>query len=73
MHCQFDQVGTQSFKIGVDGKDFTVEVIDQVDDYLDMMKNIFDFDMIKEYLKNNKVLLNSLHGGLFILDNRLDK
>jgi len=60
LNCPINTVGTQSFK--VDGKDFTVEVIDQVDDYLDMMKNIFDFDMIKQYLKTNKILLNSLHG-----------
>ena len=51
------------FCFKVDGKDFVVEIIDQVDDYLEMMKNIFDFDMIKQYLKSNKVLLNSLHGG----------
>ena len=62
MNCQIDSVGTQSFK--VDGKDFVVEIIDQVDDYLEMMKNIFDFNMIKQYLKSNKVLLNSLHGGM---------
>ena len=61
LNCPINTVGTQSFK--VDGKDFTVEVIDQVDDYLEMMKNIFDFDMIKQYLKTNKILLNSLHGG----------
>ena len=67
LNCQFSQVGTQSFKIGNEGRDFTVEVIDQVDDYLEMMKNIFDFGMIKEYLKTNKVLLNSLHGGEFKL------
>ena len=65
LNCQFDKIGTQSFKIGNEGRDFTVEVIDQVDDYLEMMKNIFDFGMIREYLKTNKVLLNSLHGGEF--------
>ena len=61
LNCQINQVGTQSFK--VDGRDFVVEVIDQVEDYLEMMKSIFDFDMIKQYLKTNKILLNSLHGG----------
>ena len=28
-----------------------------------MMKSIFDFPAIKEYLKSTKILVNSLHGG----------
>jgi len=46
----------------VDGADFEVEVMDSLKDYVDMMKSIFDFPAIKEYLRSTKILLNSLHG-----------
>ena len=56
----FTQVGSHEFK--VDDKDFIVEVIDSIDDYVDMMRGIFDFPLIKDHLKGVKVLINSLHG-----------
>lgn len=62
LKCNFNEVGTNSFRIGDEERNFTVEVIDPVDDYLEMMKNIFDFGMIRSYLKSYKALLNSLHG-----------
>jgi len=60
LNCDFSQVGTSIFS--VKGKEFKVDVIDSIDDYVDMMKGIFDFDMIKEHLKGIRILLNSLHG-----------
>jgi len=39
------------------------KVVDSLEDYVDLMKEIFDFPTIKEYLKTNKILINSLHGG----------
>ena len=63
LKCDFSETGTHIFKIGDEGREFVVDVIDPVDDYLEMMKDIFDFNMIKMYLKGNKILLNSLHGG----------
>ena len=63
LKCDFSHAGTHIFKIGDEGREFVVEVISPVDDYLEMMKDIFDFNMIKMYLKGNKILLNSLHGG----------
>jgi phosphoglucomutase len=39
------------------------QVVDSLQDYVDLMKEIFDFATIKEYLKTHKVLINSLHGG----------
>jgi len=42
-----------------------VEVIDGVDDYVDFMKEIFDFDLIKSFFKSNpkfQVLFDALHG-----------
>ncbi|PGH27460.1 phosphoglucomutase [Polytolypa hystricis UAMH7299] len=42
-----------------------VEVIDSTADYVDMLKEIFDFDLIKSFLqthKDFKVLFDALHG-----------
>ncbi|KAG0142882.1 hypothetical protein CROQUDRAFT_81668 [Cronartium quercuum f. sp. fusiforme G11] len=44
----------------------TIEIIDSVKDYLNLLKSIFDFDLIKNYLnqKENpiKVLFDGMHG-----------
>ena len=37
--------------------------MDSLQDYVDLMKDIFDFAPIKEYMKTHKILINSLHGG----------
>jgi phosphoglucomutase len=45
--------------------DFTVQIVDSVSDYVDLMKDIFSFDGLKEFFKNNpgfKVLFDSMHG-----------
>ncbi|KAI8333649.1 hypothetical protein BC941DRAFT_357546 [Chlamydoabsidia padenii] len=55
----FSQLGTQH--VG----DLTIEVIDGVTDYIDMLKTIFDFDAIKEFFNNNKsykVLFDGMNG-----------
>ncbi|GAA5812723.1 hypothetical protein MFLAVUS_006181 [Mucor flavus] len=44
----FSKLGTQ--EIG----DLTVEIIDGVNDYVELMKEIFDFDSIKSFFNNNK-------------------
>jgi len=63
LNCDFNNLG--SYEFIVDGRPFTVEVIDPVKDYVDLMKTIFNFNEIKNYLvKNNfKLLMNSLHGA----------
>lgn len=54
--------------IQVDGNPFTVEIIDSVDDYVEHMKNIFDFSSIKILLQGSndrpafKVLINAMNG-----------
>ena len=58
--CDFTKVGNHVFQ--VNDKDFSVDVIDSIDDYVEMMKGIFDFPLIKDHLKNVKVLINSMHG-----------
>jgi phosphoglucomutase len=52
-----DQVGT--FKLG----QMTVEVIDSVNDYAQLMESLFDFDRIRELLTNGRfrMVMDSLH------------
>lgn len=51
-------------KFTVDERTFSVEVVDSVSDYLDLMNEIFDFDLIKSYLKEGKkkILIDSMNG-----------
>jgi len=55
-------LGIQTFQIS--DEKFTVEVIDSVDDYLGLMKEIFDFKAIKSYLSsgNVKILIDAMNG-----------
>lgn len=61
----------QSTTVQVDGKEFTVDVIDSVNDYLEHMKDIFDFSSIKQLIQGSndrppfKVLINAMNGGMF--------
>lgn len=57
------EIGTTSFG------DFSVEVVDSVDDYVLLMKSIFDFESIRTFLgsTNFKVLFDGMHGGIMIL------
>ncbi|XP_043266020.1 phosphoglucomutase [Colletes gigas] len=58
----------QSTTVQVDGNQFTVDVIDSVNDYLELMKDIFDFSNIKKLLQGSadrppfKVLINGMNG-----------
>lgn len=53
----------------MDGKPFTVQVVDSVQDYADYMREIFDFEAIRNLLTGSggmpklEVLINALHGG----------
>lgn len=58
-----------AFDIGQLGRieigDVTVEVVDSVTDYVNLMKEIFDFESIKTFVRSNpsfKVLIDSMHG-----------
>ena len=52
------KIGTQSFK------NFQVEIIDSVTEYLELLKTIFDFNSIKNLVSRPdfKVLADSMHG-----------
>ena len=46
----------------------TIDLIDSVGDYVTLMKEIYDFESIKNFFKTNpsfKVLFDGMHGGLF--------
>ncbi|KAI5636579.1 phosphoglucomutase/phosphomannomutase, alpha/beta/alpha domain III domain-containing protein [Phthorimaea operculella] len=64
--CAIDKVGVQTF--AVEDATFTVEVIDSVADYVEYMKEIFDFPRIKALLQGSEqrkpfnVLIDSMSG-----------
>lgn len=61
LECDFTKVGETFFKIG--DRDFSVEVVDSVQDYSDLMKQIFDFEALKEYFSSGvKVTVDALNG-----------
>lgn len=55
----------QIISVEVDGRPFTVDIIDSVNDYVELMKEIFDFASIRKLLQGNafKILINSMNGG----------
>lgn len=59
---EWEQIGTTEFK--TEAGLVTVEVIDSVNDYLELMKSIFDFPKIKTLLDkpNFKIRIDSLNG-----------
>ncbi|CAG5118154.1 unnamed protein product [Candidula unifasciata] len=54
------KVGTSTFKVA--GREFTVEVIEITADYLQLMREIYDFDAIRSFLKGQRVILNGMNG-----------
>ncbi|ORX48600.1 Phosphoglucomutase, first 3 domain-containing protein [Hesseltinella vesiculosa] len=58
-NVDFSQLGTQQVA------DMTIDIIDSVTDYVDMLKSIFDFDAIKSFFdtnKNFKMLFDGMNG-----------
>ncbi|XP_018323607.1 phosphoglucomutase [Agrilus planipennis] len=72
LDCEFQEIGTHSFQ--VDGKEFTVEVIDPTDNYVELMKSIFDFPKLKTLIRGTdgqppfNVLIDSMNGvtGVYV-------
>ncbi|XP_078485856.1 phosphoglucomutase-1-like [Ciona intestinalis] len=62
IEVDISSIGCNAFKVG--GSDFVVDVVCSVKDYVEMMKEIFDFESIKSYVmsKNLKLRFDSLHG-----------
>ena len=63
LECDFNTLGTYNYV--VEGSPFVVEIVDPTEDYVELMKEIFDFPQIKKMIKekNFKLLINSLHGA----------
>ncbi|XP_043270465.1 phosphoglucomutase [Venturia canescens] len=58
----------QTNTLSVDGKSFVVDVIDSVNDYVSLMKEIFDFESIKKLLQGTnerpkfEILIDAMNG-----------
>uniref|UniRef100_A0A0N5C2G7 phosphoglucomutase (alpha-D-glucose-1,6-bisphosphate-dependent) n=1 Tax=Strongyloides papillosus TaxID=174720 RepID=A0A0N5C2G7_STREA len=62
LQVDFTRIGESKYTIS-DVGEFTVQVIDSVEDYVNLMKEIFDFGAIKNYIASGvNVLVDSLHG-----------
>ncbi|CAI4233356.1 unnamed protein product [Auanema sp. JU1783] len=64
LQCDFTQIGSYEYNIEGVGR-FVVDVIDSVEDYVNLMKTIFDFNKIKSFLSGGQfnVLIDSMHGA----------
>ncbi|XP_028170995.1 phosphoglucomutase [Ostrinia furnacalis] len=66
INCAVDKIGVQNFTVG--DRPFVVEVVDSVRDYVDYMKEIFDFPKIKTLIQGSEqrkpfnVLIDSMNG-----------
>ncbi|GFS74077.1 phosphoglucomutase [Nephila pilipes] len=66
LECDISKIGINDYLI--DNEPFRVEIVDSVDDYLLLMKEIFDFPSIKSHISGGfKLLINCMHGvtGLY--------
>nr|XP_057922395.1 phosphoglucomutase-1-like isoform X1 [Doryrhamphus excisus] len=60
-------LGKQTFDLENKFKPFTVEIVDSVEPYANLMRNIFDFAALKELLSGEnhiKIRLDAMHGVL---------
>ncbi|XP_053611049.1 phosphoglucomutase [Plodia interpunctella] len=66
LNCPIDKIGVQTFR--VEDRQFTVEIVDSVQDYVDYMKEIFDFPKIRALIQGSEqrkpfnVLIDSMNG-----------
>ena len=61
LNANLDNLGEQTFQ--VDGHQFVVEVIDPVDDYLALMRHLFDFDALRYLIRSGfQLLVDAMHG-----------
>lgn len=69
LSIDISKIGVNNYT--VDGKPFTVEIIDSVADYVQLMREIFDFDKLRAYVTGQKtgtplkMRIDSLNGGKF--------
>ena len=63
LHIDLSTIG--STKFNVDGSNFEVEVINSITDYVDFMKDLFDFAQLKDFLKDCKIVVNGMNAGIY--------
>lgn len=63
-NLQVDISKIGSNKYTIDNTDFTIEIIDSVKDYVQLMQEIFDFGKISNFIKSKelKMLIDSMNG-----------
>uniref|UniRef100_A0A3P8XGV7 Phosphoglucomutase 1 n=1 Tax=Esox lucius TaxID=8010 RepID=A0A3P8XGV7_ESOLU len=67
LRVDLDTLGRQMFDLENKFKPFTVEIVDSVECYANMLRNIFDFAALKELLSGEnhiKIRLDAMHGVL---------
>ncbi|XP_069498104.1 phosphoglucomutase-1 isoform X1 [Ambystoma mexicanum] len=65
LQVDLSTIGKQTFDLENKFKPFTVEIVDSVEAYANMLRNIFDFSALKELLSGPnrlKIRLDSMHG-----------
>ncbi|XP_054722854.1 LOW QUALITY PROTEIN: phosphoglucomutase-like [Uloborus diversus] len=61
LSCDISRPGVTDYL--VEGEPFRVEVVDSVEDYLELMKGIFDFPALRQHVTGGfKLLINCMHG-----------
>lgn len=61
LECDISKIGVNDYLI--ENQPFRVEIVDSVQDYLELMKEIFDFPVIKQHISGGfKILINCMHG-----------
>lgn len=67
LNIDLTKIGVNEFNLN--GTQFTVEIIDSVSDYVQLMKEIFDFDRLRAFVSGKKtgsplkLRIDSLNGG----------
>jgi phosphoglucomutase len=61
LECDISKIGQSIFT--VNDRELIIEIIDSVQDYLELMKTIFDFDALRNFFKSGvKITVNALNG-----------
>lgn len=62
LECDISKLATINYKVN-DTKEFSVQVIDSVEDYLQLMRTIFDFEALKKFISGGfRITADALNG-----------
>lgn len=71
IQVDLSKLGVTEYK--VDGKTFTLEIIDSVSEYVTLMKEIFDFEKLQKFVSGEKtgsslrLRIDSMNGGNYVI------